>query len=191
MMDLFYSLDGIQQMFWGCAIIGSVVFVVQFVLTFIGLDSTDVDINADLGDGDTLGVGGPLSLFTIKNLIAFVVGFGWGGVCLNGVFQSKILLTFAAFIVGVAFVMLFAIIYKQTKRLESDGTFQINDCVGVIADVYLRIPANKSGKGKVQVSINGSVHELEAMTNDDDIASGMKVKITEIIGNDTVLVEKE
>ena len=59
-----------------------------------------------------------------------------------------------------------------------------------IVSVYLRIPATGSGKGKVQVSQNGSVHELDALTDGDEIPSGAKVKIVEIIDNETVKVEK-
>ena len=40
-----------------------------------------------------------------------------------------------------------SIIKKQTKKLEHNGAFQIKDCVGKTVDVYLRIPANKGGKG--------------------------------------------
>jgi hypothetical protein len=32
------------------------------------------------------------------------------------------------------------------------------------AQVYLTIPEAKSGKGKVLISINGAMHELDAMT---------------------------
>lgn len=39
------------------------------------------------------------------------------------------------------------------------------------------------------ISINGSVHELDAMTEYEKIPSGAIVKVTEIENNSTVLVE--
>ena len=103
--------------------------------------------------------------------------------------ENKWLLTLVAVLVGVAFVLMFFFIKKQTKKLEHNGAFQISDCVGKTVDVYLRIPAAKSGKGKVQVSLNGSVQELEAMTEGDSIASGQKVKVLSVVDGSTVLVK--
>jgi hypothetical protein len=42
----------------------------------------------------------------------------------------------------------------------------------------------------VQVSQNGSVHELDALTDDEEIPSGAKVKVIDIIDNETVKVER-
>ena len=117
------------------------------------------------------------------------MGFGWGGVCFSGAIENKWLLTLVAVLVGVAFVLMFFFIKKQTKKLEHNGAFNIADCVGKTVDVYLRIPASKSGKGKVQVSLNGSVQEFEAMTDGDSIASGQKVEVISIVDGSTVLVK--
>ena len=92
-------------------------------------------------------------------------------------------------LIGCCFVYMFFIIKKQTKKLEHNGAFEIADCIGKTTSVYLRIPAQRRGVGKVQVSINGSILEIDAMTNDgNDIASNSKVRITEVLDNHTVLV---
>lgn len=185
--EMFQSMDIWMQVFWGCAIIGSLIFIVQMVLTLIGMDSSDMDVDFD--GADTMDLGGGISLFSIKNFVNFIVGFGWAGVCFGGAIENKWLLTFVAVLVGVAFVFMFFLIKKQTKKLEHNGAFNIADCVGKTVDVYLRIPANKSGKGKVQVSLNGSVHEFEALTEGDSIPSGKKVEVLSIIDGSTVLVK--
>ena len=59
-----------------------------------------------------------------------------------------------------------------------------------MADTYLRIPATKSGSGKILVSVRGSIHELEAMTEGDEIPTGAKVRVTKAIGSELVEVEK-
>ena len=83
---------------------------------------------------------------------------------------------------------MFFFIKKQTKKLEHNGAFRIEDSLGKSVDVYLRIPAGKSGKGKVQVSLNGSVQEISAMTEGESIASGQKVKVVSVVDRSTVLV---
>ena len=177
------------QIFWGCAVVASLIFLVQMVLTLIGMDSSDMDVDFD--GANTMDLGGGLNLFTIKNFIGFLVGFGWAGVCFYNSITSSILLILVAVIVGLLFVGIFVVIYKQTKKLEHNGAFQIDEVKGTTVSVYLRIPAQGSGKGKVQVSQNGSVHELDALTDGEEIPSGAKVKVVEIVDNETVKVEKK
>ena len=75
-------------------------------------------------------------------------------------------------------------------RLAENNAFDINETVGKTADVYLTVPAGKSGKGKVLVSVRGSVHELSAMTKMPmEIKSGQVVRITSVIDSNTLLVE--
>ena len=188
LMTMYGEMPLLLQIFWGCAVVASLIFIVQMVLTLIGMDSSDVDVDFD--GANTMDLGGGLNLFTIKNLMGFLVGFGWTGVCFYDTITSPILLIFVAFIVGCLFVGIFVVIYKQTKKLEHNGAFKIEEVKGTVVSVYLRIPAAESGKGKVQVSQNGSVHELDALTDGDDIPSGAKVKIVEIVDNETVKVEK-
>ena len=94
-----------------------------------------------------------------------------------------------AFLAGAAFVMMFFYIVKQTRKLEHNGVFNIEACMDKTVDVYLRIPAGRSGRGKVQISINGSVHEVDAMTDGEMIASGQKAIVKGIIDGSTVLVQ--
>lgn len=191
MGELFAQYGAMQlllQIFWGCAVVASLIFLVQMVLTLIGMDSSDMDVDFD--GANTMDLGGGLNLFTIKNFIGFLVGFGWAGVCFYNSITSSILLILVAVIVGLLFVGIFVVIYKQTKKLEHNGAFQIDEVKGTTVSVYLRIPAQGSGKGKVQVSQNGSVHELDALTDGEEIPSGAKVKVVEIVDNETVKVEK-
>ena len=184
MIQWYTSLDGTMQFYWTCAIVASAVFLLQALLTLIGMDSDlDMDVDTDFSTGDTMDLGGGLSLFSIRNLVNFFVGFGWAGVCLAGTITSGVLLGIVAVLVGAAFVWLYFIIKKQTKRLESNGAFNINLCVGKVADVYLRIPAEGSGKGKVQISVNGSIHEVDAVTDGPELKSGAKVTVLEVIEN--------
>ena len=76
---MYGEMQMLLQIFWGCAVVSSIIFLVQLVLTLIGMDSSDVDVDFD--GANTMDLGGGLNLFTIKNFIGFLVGFGWAGVC--------------------------------------------------------------------------------------------------------------
>ncbi len=201
MIDAFYAWYGTLtptlQIFWAIALITTLVFAIQMILTFVGIGDADSDVDMsmggdgmDLSDGSTLDMGGSMQLFTVRNFINFLLGFGWGGICLASLIPSTSWLIIAAVTTGISFVVIFLMIYRQMFRLESNGAFHTNDCVGSIVDVYLTIPANRTGSGKVQVSFNGSVQELSAMTlSPQAIASGSKVRVIDVIDSTTVLVD--
>ena len=96
----------------------------------------------------------------------------------------------AAVGVGLLFVIVFVIILRQVMKLSTDKTFHLDEAVGLIADTYLRIPAEKSGVGKVMVSVRGSVHEIDAMTLGETIPTGTKVRVTKVIGSELLEVER-
>lgn len=203
------SLDGTMQVFWGCAIAASIVFVIQNALMLLGLGDMDSDVDADVstdfdvhadadtdvssghtGHEGTLGSAGIFSLFTLRNFINFFLGFGWGGISFAPVIQSRTLLVLTAIVSGLLFVTVFVFLFRALMKLEKNGNFKIQDCVGHTASVYLRIPARREAAGKVQVSINGSVHEINAFTDGDFLPTGSRVKIVEIIDSGSLLVEK-
>lgn len=209
----FTALDGTMQVFWTCAIAASVVFIIQNALMLMGLGDMDSDVDADVstdfdvhtdfdtgsdadistghtGHEGTLGQAGIFSLFTLRNFINFFLGFGWGGISLAPVIKSTGLLILAAVCCGLLFVGLFVVLMRAILRLEHNGAFKIQDCVGKTASVYLRIPANYEAAGKVQVSINGSVHELDAFTEGDFLPTGTRVRIKGVIDKGSLLVEK-
>lgn len=190
MEQWYMNLDGTMQMFWACAIAASLVFAVQMVLTFIGMDATDgADVDFDVSDGGTLDVGGPMSLFSFRSMINFLVGFGWAGVSLREVIPLTWLLIIVAFLVGCVFGYMYVFLRRMLNKLESNGAYRLEDCVGKEADVYLRIPAAGKGRGKVQVSVGGSVHEVDAVTDGDELKTGSRVIISSVEGHVVKVVQ--
>ena len=191
----FGALDPTMRVYWGIAIFASLVFLIQMVMTFIGIGDADgadadFDFGGDASSDGTLDAGGTLQLFSVRNIINFLLGVGWGGVCFSSSIGSRTLLAFVALLTGCAFVALFAFIYRQMRKLEHDGAFRVQDCVGQVADVYLRIQAQRQGEGKIQYSFHGSVQELPAITDGEQIPSGAKVRVLEVVGDHTLLVER-
>lgn len=180
--EWYMQLQGSEHTFWTIAIIASVVFLIQALLTMVGMDA-HTDIDFDFHDGDTMDTGGAVSLFSIRSLVNFFVGFGWAGVTFIGTDIPVWLVYIIAIAVGVAFAYLYIYMRRKMMKFEHNGAFKIADCLGMEADVYLRIPAQRSGRGKVQVSINGSVQELDAVTEGDTLPSGSRIKVTAVEGS--------
>lgn len=191
MIELFNSLEPLQKFFWTIACCASLVFIIQTIMTFIGL-GTDTDVDAGPMDGsvDSMEDGALSGVFSFRNLINFLLGYGWAGVLLFDDIEKRWLLQLLAIAVGLLFVLAFVFMFRQVMKLSHDGSFKINEAVGLKADVYLRIPAARSGRGKVQVSVKGSVHEIDAVTDKDaEIPTGGQVEIVEVLGDDLLLVK--
>ena len=185
MMEWFNSLDPSLKIYWGIAIIASLFFVIQTIVSLFGGDMFD-DVDFDT-DGDASGVS---HFFSVRNLVNFLLGTGWGGVCFYNTISSKTFLMFIAVLCGIFFVLIFFFLVKILLKLSKNNTFRLIETLEKTADVYLPIPENKSGKGKIQISVRGSFHEIDAITAGEKIATGAKVRVVEIIDNQAVLVEK-
>lgn len=184
------SLSGADQIFWGVALLSSVFFLLQAIAVLVGIGDADgIDSDAP-SDAVIDGADGAIDLFTVRNTVNFLLGFGWSGVCLRQVIPSTPLLVIVSIAVGVAFVALFVFVFKQLMRLEKHGNVDFRDAIGSVQSVYLRIPGHMAGRGKVQLSIDGSVYEVDAMTHGADIASGQKVRLVEMEGTSAYIVEE-
>lgn len=190
-METFRQLDGAIQIFWIIAAVSTLVFVIQTIITFMGM-GTDVDFDADLASGvDGLDGDSFAGFFSFRNLINFLLGYGWTGALLADTIESRALLHLISVGVGLIFVIAFLVMFRLLMKLAHDGSFRLNECIGLSASVYLRIPAGRSGKGKIQVSVKGSVHEVDAVSDSDEvIPTGGNVRIVKVVSDDTLLVEK-
>ncbi|RYU95526.1 NfeD family protein [Emticicia agri] len=186
-MDYFDNLEPLLRTFWYIAIPASLIFLIQTIMTFAGVDAADgleADFDGDLGNSHE-----PFQLFSFRNLINFLLGFSWAGISFYKLIGNQFVLTVVAFLIGVAFVAVFFFIIQQIGKLSEDNSFRISNTVNQVGSVYLSIPERKSGKGKVQVSVKGAFYELDAITENGRIKTN---EIVRVIGieNNTLVVEK-
>ncbi len=187
-MEYFSLLEPLLRTFWFIAIPTSVIFIVQATMTFAGMDSAD-GVSADF-DSNLEHTDAPFQLFSFRNLIHFLLGFSWTGISFYNTIANTTVLILVSIAVGTAFVAAFFFIIAQIQRLAENNSFRIENTLYQIGTVYLTIPEKKSGKGKVQVSVRGSFHELDAITEKEKIESSAMVKIVKIESSNLVVVEK-
>ncbi len=187
-MEFFENLEPLLRTFWIVASITSVIFIIQTVLTFIGVDATDgldADFDSDFEGGDS-----EFQLFSLRNLINFLLGFSWTGISFYNSIENRTILILVSLAVGILFVLVFFYIIKQIQKLAEDNSFKIANALNKTAEVYLTIPEQKTGSGKIMISVNGAYHELKAMTENEKIPSGATVKVVKIENGDVLIVEK-
>ncbi|SOE23071.1 hypothetical protein SAMN06298216_3462 [Spirosomataceae bacterium TFI 002] len=186
-MEFLNELEPFLKIFWYVAIPTSLIFVIQTILTFSGMGASD-GIDADF-DGDFNGEDTPFQIFSLRNLINFLLGFSWTGISLYHSISNEFALIGISFIVGFLFVFLFFVVINQVQKLAEDNTFKIQNVVGKTGEVYLNIPAEKNGKGKVMVSVNGAYHELDAVTEGKALKPHSLVKIKSLESGNLLIVE--
>lgn len=197
------------------AVLGGTILVVQFGLSLLGLDDHDggglahhVDANAGFDGGDVNishdagshhGVGADAGhignwfyeIISIRTLSAGSAFFGLaGGASLASGF-SQIGSFLLAAIAGFGAMYAVYWMYKQVYKLQNSGTENIRNAIGASAVVYVPIPANGAGAGKVTFKMQNRSVEYLAVTDDDKrLATGENVTVVAIAGPDTVRVER-
>jgi len=154
----------------------------------MGVDSHDGG-NADFQSDLSTDTDSPFQLFSLRNLINFMLGFGWTGISFYSTIHNPTLLISLSFCVGGLFVFGFFMIMRQLFKLNEDNSLKLENLVGASAEVYLTIPESMKGTGKILISTKGSTRELEAMTRGEKIGSNARVKIISV-ENEIVIVEK-
>ena len=90
----------------------------------------------------------------------------------------------AAAMYGVHFLM------QSLYRLRHDGTAQIHRTMGERGTVYVPIPPNNEGLGKIQIRTQGRIMEYAARTRGPNkLRTGTTVEVVEIVSPMTVEVE--
>jgi hypothetical protein len=185
MTEWWTALGGDEKVFYGIAIVSSLVMSIQLVLTLIGgaFDAPDGDFEIEGSDGD-------LGVLSVRTICAFFVGFGWAGItALKYYPEDTLIATGAGFTVGCGF--LFGVLWtmRGLYSLKADGTIDIKNAIGHVGNVYLPIPPNREGTGQVQVMVQGRERVVIALT-DSETAFGnqIRVKVLEKIDEHTILV---
>lgn len=180
-----FLLSPMYYIYWGIALISSLVFTIQTIMLFVGFDT-----DSDFSGGDVAFDVDGLALVSVKTVACFLLGFGWSGVILAPLFENAWVVALISLGIGALFMFGAWILLKQVLTLSQDNTFHADKIVGYTADVYLRIPADADKSGKIMVSYEGSLHELQAFNaGAEEIPTGAKVHIVEAIDDATVRVE--
>lgn len=192
MTEWWTSLDLFMKILWCIAIASSLIFIIETVLTFIGADvEMDMDTDFDVPDGGFEG-DPSMNLYTFRNLVNFLLGMSWTAILLQEQIASKALLMIIAFAVGALLVFAVMMMFKGLSKMQQSGNIDVyKSAIGCNGKVYLTVPAERKGTGKVQININNSVREYDALTDsEDDLKTGTSIKVTEVLDTNTLLVEE-
>lgn len=174
----------IRSIYMGCAIIGGAIMSLQMILLLFGGDvdaDTDVDDIGDHADGfgflSIRSMAGFLTFFGLSGL--WGIAEGWGAGPVAGLSLGA----------GLAMMLFVAWVMSMLQKLTSQGNLNPQNAVGQNANVYLKIPGQNSGKGKITVSIQSRSQEFEAVTGGPELATGSEVRVLRMTTPNTFEVE--
>lgn len=187
-------LSPVMKILWGVTLTASLIFVIQSILTFIGADADtnfDVDVDTSMDGSDLSNIDGGSNLYTFRNFVNFLLGFGWSAILLQDSIPSVPVLILVSVVIGVALVAAVMYLFKWLAGMQQSGNIDVEKVArGCEGTVYLTIPAAQGGEGKVQISIAGAVREYNAVTdNDEDLKTGAAIRVVDVVNSNTVLVE--
>ncbi len=180
-----------------CAGLGGTLILLQILAGVIGLggdhgDAGHHDFGADHdadhsvdghGDGNWF-----LGLLTFRAVCAAIVFFGLGGLIAIYYDLPTTAQLASAVLAGFAALYLVATLMKMLYRLKADGTVRIKNALGSTGTVYLRVPRQNSGPGKVTLNLQNRTVELEAFTAADELPTGTPIRVVALLGPNTVEV---
>ncbi|HLF34792.1 MAG TPA: hypothetical protein VI583_11160 [Cyclobacteriaceae bacterium] len=178
----------IEKIYWLVAIPSTLLLLIQLVITFIAGDlDSGGDISHDTADPGDQG----FHIFTYKNVLGFFTIFSWTGLGFLKLGLGTFFSVISSILAGTIMMLLMAWIFLKISKMNVSGTMIIQNAIDKTAEVYLTVPEGRKGKGKVLISIQGSVHELDAITDDlKPIPTGAMVLVMEVIADETLVVTK-
>ena len=144
-------------------------------------------------DGSDLSnIEGGSNLYTFRNFVNFVLGFGWSLILLQESIASVPLRVIVSVLIGIALVAVVMWLFKWLAGMQQSGNINLQKAAaGCEGKVYLTIPAARSGSGKVQITIAGAVREYDAVTESEEaLRTGKTIRVVDVIDANTLLVEE-
>jgi len=194
----------LEVLFFGCAIFGGAVMVMQFLLTALGIGGGEDADGAALPDdtgASAIEHHGTLSLIRVlsfRTIIAGATFFGLGGLAGGYAVEEfgltpvlKPILSIAvATLLGLSAIYIVHHLYRWMYSLRYDGSVNLQTLVGASGSVYVKIPQHGATGGKVLVNHQERTMEYEAITQGEELKAGTPIKVLRAISETVVEVAK-
>jgi hypothetical protein len=84
-----------------------------------------------------------------------------------------------------------AILFYFISKLSDSGTLNYKNALDAVGEVYLTIGADRSSMGKVTLNVQGTMRELEALTDSQTpLKSGTIIKVVDVTSNGILIVDR-
>jgi hypothetical protein len=130
-----------------------------------------------------------MGMLNFQGIVSGLTAFGLVGLAASAAKRPgsvALELGIAAAIVMMAWV---SGMFSMMTGLEKDGTVDLQQAIGKLATVYLSIPEQGQGQGKITISLQQRSMEFPAVTCQDNLlTTGQKVVVVAVLDAATMLV---
>jgi len=184
------SLETALKIFYAIAFGATFLMALQLLAMVLGLggdgDSGDMDAG---GDGHIDGDAGT-HVFSMRTIVAFFAGFGWGGVTAVRAGLSIVPAVAVALAVGGSLMAVVFFLMRALYGMRYSGTLDYQNAIGVVGNVYLPIPAAMQGAGQVEVLVQGRLAIVRAFTRHAaTIPNRAPIRVVGVVDQQTLLVD--
>jgi len=184
----------INNIYWLAAIVGTLLFVVQITLSMSSGDAgdtsasdhADIGHDSDLnGDGHT-SWGEAMRYFTMRNVVHFLVGFGWGGVIFSGL--GELAGSVLALACGLILVVAMIFMMRTLGRMESHAPQTMAEASGKQIKMHVSAGENGTTLGRGMVVLRGAMTEVQVKSTGRCVRPG-EIAIVARVGEGFVEVD--
>lgn len=188
----------LETIYTVCAVAGGTVLVLRLILMLLGMDHADaasdsvLDVtNTDAGDLSGHGEhGGAFNFLSLQSIAGFFTMFGLVGLGLLRINASEVMSLLGGLGAGLLTAWATGMVFWSMRRLQSEGTLNINNAVGQTGTVYLTIPAE--GTGVVNVTVQGTLRALDAVSaSGHPIPTGRIIQVVGISAGKILVVREQ
>lgn len=189
------SMTLLQQILFVLASSATAIMIIFLIMMLLGFETDEFDggdvpeLTGDsINDDPITGIAG-LKVLTLRGILVLVSIGGWTAYLLVDTLSPWLAILIGV-LVGIVAAYLQALAFRATLRLESEGNLDYKNAVGLHGTVYMRVPKNKNGKGKVTVNIQDRLVEIDAITEEEqDILPKTSVLVCGLEDPTTIIVK--
>lgn len=208
------GLDGILKMLYCIAIPATLILVIQTILSLHGgfeggggvdvsdtsgldfhdgshIGNSDTDWDHSFGDGGNPADFSIMSMLTLQGIATFLTVMGWSTIAAVSTGTSPTVSIIVGLVLGFLAMYAAARLIHASRKLVENGTLDLRHAIGESGRVYIPIPSDGKGEGKITMQLQGRYVECSAMTLENRmLATGEMVRVTDV-RNELLIVETE
>ncbi len=205
------SLNLLERVLACIAVPSTLLLVLQLILSLLGFGGHDGDLDSDAdapedaadfdaedmdfdaedadADGSAARDGFSLRLLSLRGILAFLAVYGWGALAISRAGHPWLTAMLVGLVLGAAAMVLVAVAMGLILALQTDGTLDRRNAVGLSGSVYLTIPAQRQGSGKVSIVIQDTLTECDAVTDEaEPLPTGTEVTVVGLTREQALIV---
>lgn len=170
------------------AIAATLLFLIKIALLFTIGDGGDGG-----GGGHDLGhthSGDAAGIFSLQAVLAFFMGFGWGGLLSLLSFNWPVWISPIVGVgCGMAMLAFFVTVMRNLRKMSVSGNIELSSLNGATGEVTSLVPAAGKGTGEVRLIVGDRERLCMAVSAGGEIPTRTRVRVVATNSDNTVTLE--